>query len=76
LDGRDKIFFPHMKYIAITMFELLGDQSLKWSVFIRIVLRPRWNVLHVGSVSGCQGLGQNILLDTITTFPEVKGPVG
>jgi hypothetical protein len=27
------------------------------SVSIRMVLRSRWNVLHVGSVAGCHGLG-------------------
>jgi hypothetical protein len=37
------------------------------SLFIRMVLGPRWNVLHVGSVSGCQGLRQQILPDTITS---------
>jgi hypothetical protein len=39
-------------------------------VSIRMVLRPRWNVSHVGSVSGCQGLGQRILPDAITTVPR------
>jgi hypothetical protein len=26
-------------------------------IVIKMVLRSRWNVLHVGSVSGCHGLG-------------------
>jgi hypothetical protein len=39
-------------------------------VSIRTVLGPRWNALHVGSVSRCHSLGQGILPDAITTVPR------
>jgi hypothetical protein len=52
------------------MFVQLGDQSLRWSRFHEDGPRIQMELLHVGSVSGCQSLGQGILADAITTVPR------
>jgi hypothetical protein len=41
-------------------------------VFIRMVLGPRWNVLHVGSVSGCQAWGNESCQTLSLLFPKVS----
>jgi hypothetical protein len=51
------------------MFVLLGARVSGGPVSIR-------KVLHVGSVSGCQGLGQRILPDAITTVPRGQRSCG